>query len=162
MKAMKTTLVSILSDQSQNFNFLKSGGANAANKAQRFTKASVRVKAVFNALVANTTPGEIPEPLLAFCHSFAHKGAFMPNNFLTQFELDRLKINNRFGTLDECTLSTRGLLIGMFIIGKILIVKIFLNPSEVSPGIKISDQSLKNFKIVASLVHHIFLLYIKI
>lgn len=50
----------------------------------------------------------------------------------------------------------------MFIIGKILIVKIFLNPSEVSPGVKLSDQSLKNFKIVASLVHHIFLLYIKI
>jgi hypothetical protein len=57
---------------------------------------------------------------LVFFFNFTENGAYMPNNFLTKFELDRITLDVS-GALSGQTDYKRKMLLGMFIIGKIFL-----------------------------------------
>lgn len=151
--------MSIFQDQSVSLNFIDA--YTNSNITTRYRKAKVRVDSVVDNLLKYTTPSEIPYPLIMFLDQMTSHDAYIANNFLTKFELDRIKLG-KYGQLQEPTDEIKEMLIGFFLLGKIFVSAIMLKPQSIGVNVKIKDLTLTNFKVVASIVWHAFLQYIKL
>ncbi len=67
---------------------------------------------------------------LVFFFNFTENGAFISNNFLTKFELDRVFLDQS-GSLIGMTDSRKKLILGMFILGKIYVPRVFVKPESI-------------------------------
>jgi hypothetical protein len=101
----------------------------------------------------------MPIPLIIFLGSLTSHKAFIPDNFLTIFELNRLQ-TDPYGALLNPDDEQVKMILGFYIIGKILIGKILLKPESLGLNIQMSSKVLGNFKILASLIYLNFLEYI--
>jgi hypothetical protein len=54
----------------------------------------VKVKGILTDLESCTTSDFMPPPLLQFLNSICQKGAVIPNNFLTPYQLNRIYVDN--------------------------------------------------------------------
>ena len=59
----------------------------------RFTKVQVRISAILNTLIKSTNKVEMPGPLIKFLSMFVSEGSFVPKDFLTMFEKNRLELD---------------------------------------------------------------------
>ena len=70
--------------------------------------------------------------------NFIEDGAYMANNFLTRFELNRLELDSN-GALTGQNTPRKKMLLGMFIIGKIFLPRVCIKPESIG-----LDQIYKN------------------
>ena len=61
-------------------------------------KLQVRVKGILQAIANKCNSVDFPEPLVKFLSHLTDNDTFMPHNFLTQFEMSRLKLDD-YGSL---------------------------------------------------------------
>ena len=77
-----------------------------------------------------TREGYLEADHLTFFFNFTQSGAFMPNNFLTKFELDRIVLDQN-GALTEMTDVRKKMVLGMFILGKIFVPRVCIKPESI-------------------------------
>ena len=140
IKWIKPTLLSLLQDQTISLDFVDATSSAKIDSA--FLKAKVRVEAIVKSIHKNINAKDVPYPFIAFLDSLTWHNAFIPNNFLTPFEIHRLNIN-KYGALQNPSHEAKQMLIGFFIIGKIMIGKIFLNPGDIGVNIKVNEKKNK-------------------
>ncbi len=87
--------------------------------------------------------------------------AIIPDNFLTEFEMLRIP-SDSYGNMGDLNQTHIKMISSMFVIGKVLLVKILMNPTKMGIPVKFSEKSLLNFKILASVLYHNFLEYIEL
>jgi hypothetical protein len=56
-------------------------------------KAKVRLKGVFKGLLDYTNERYIPKPLFAFLANLTSNSQFIPNNFLTEYEINLVELD---------------------------------------------------------------------
>ena len=71
----------------------------------------------------------MPNPLIIFIGNLTTHKAFVPDNFLTYFELNRLD-TNEYGCLMNPTMDHVKMITSFYLIGKILVGRILLQPSS--------------------------------
>ena len=98
--------------------------------------------------------------MLLFLRNLCKKKSIIPDGFLTEFEMNRIPSDN-YGTMGNIEQVHIKLISSMFVIGKVLIVKILMNPSKMGIPVKFTDKLILNFKIIASIIYHNFLEYVE-
>ncbi len=91
-----------------------------------------------------------------FLYHLTENGAFMPNNFLSNFELSRLEIDE-YGSIWNMNTQKQNMIIAFFLLSKILVGKILLQP-DLYAGIRTdmsSNNLKKNLKILATFIQEI-------
>ena len=91
----------------------------------------------------------MPGPFLIFLDGFCQKGSFVPDKFLTRFELERVK-TDRYGAFETMTESQRLMIIAFLVISKVLCQQILLKPQQHGLPFRINKISLK---LIASVLH---------
>jgi uncharacterized membrane protein YcgQ (UPF0703/DUF1980 family) len=87
-------------------------------------------------------------------------GAFLPDWFLFGYEFKRIPLN-RYGAIRKNINSKhRRLILGMYILIKILVAKILLNPSKTGFSGPVMGKVISmNFKILASILFYVTIDY---
>jgi hypothetical protein len=67
-------------------------------EAKRLMLLQVRVKGVILALAAHSGTDHLPVPLLVFMQNLIKPGAYVPDQFLTRYQLNRIDTDN-YGAL---------------------------------------------------------------
>jgi len=158
MKAIKKPLISIFNDMENNFNFTEPG-IDKVTKANRIMKVKVRVKGVFQAILDATDPKIMPVPLIVFLASLLKPKCFVPDHFLTEFELNRVKTDS-YGALLPLKTEQVQMITSFFVVGKVLLGKILLNPVAAGITIKFNDRQQFGFKLVSTLTYLTYLEYV--
>lgn len=148
----------MLQDQSISLDFVDASSSSKIDSS--FLKAKVRVEAIVKSIHKNINAKDVPFPFIYYLDSTTSHNAFIPNNFLTTFEIHRVNIS-KYGSLENPTHEMKQMIIGFFILGIVLVGKICLHPEDIGMKIKINEQTKKNFKIIASIIWQAFLKYIK-
>jgi hypothetical protein len=71
----------------------------------------------------------MPIPLIIFLAGLVKKGQYVPNNFLTEFELSMMDLDS-YGRINSISEAQISLIIGAYIIIKVLVGKMLLNPKN--------------------------------
>lgn len=103
-----------------------------------YRRAKVRAEAVVDSLLKSSNEKDFPFSLLLFLNELTSDGTFIPNNFLTLFELHRAVLN-KYGALKTPTVEVKQMIIAFFLLGKILCGMILLKPETVGVSIKINS-----------------------
>lgn len=92
IRAIKRPMISIINDHNVNFDFMdySLGSLQIENN---FMKLKVRIKGIFNSILENMDLKIIPVPFIIFLGNLISHKSFMPDNFLTQFEINRLQLD---------------------------------------------------------------------
>jgi hypothetical protein len=97
MKAIKHPLISLIRDSNDlNLNFMQIPGNSfnsPADLQNRLMKSKVRLKGILKGILEQSTPENVPMPMITFLVSLAKKGQYMPDGFLIPFEMERLRLN---------------------------------------------------------------------
>jgi hypothetical protein len=121
----------------------------------------VRIKGILQDLAAACDIQRVPQPLLMFFNNLCKPKAIIPDNFLTEFEMIRIP-SDSYGNMGNIDQTHIKLISSMFVIGKVLLVKILMNPTKMGIPVKFSEKALLNFKILASVLYHNFLEYVEV
>jgi len=89
---IKKPLMSIVADSSLNLDFTDER-ASMEVREQRLMRLKVRVKGIVHD-VAMGVDASLPLPLLNFFKTLSKEGAYIPDGFLTPFELTRLRLDD--------------------------------------------------------------------
>jgi hypothetical protein len=92
-------------------------------------KLKVRVKGIMIDLIENTNASKMPLPLIVFLESLMRPKAYVPDNFLTEFELNRIHTDS-YGAIVRLEPDQIKMISCMYLLGKVLIAKILLNPNK--------------------------------
>ena len=95
---IKKPLMSIVADSSLNLDFTDER-ASMEVREQRLMRLKVRVKGIVHD-IAMGTDASVPLPLLNFFNTLSKQGAFVPDGFLTPFELSRLTLDD-YGSVTQ-------------------------------------------------------------
>ena len=116
----------------------------------------VRVKRILQDVIANTDASRMPIPLLTFLGGLVKPQSTIPDGFLTEFELNRIPIDTygRMGFLNQDQVK---MIASMFLLGKVLVVKILMSPAKLGMTLRLSEQALLNFKLLTSIFYHSYL-----
>ena len=136
---------------------------------KRLMKAYVRIKGTLKGILENTNAQQIPPALIAFLANLVKKGQYIPDNFLSQFELDKLDLNP-LGAINDINDKQMEMIIGNYILIKILVCKVLANPQSLgfipSQYLNIDNaytQKLKiNFKVLTSLLFYTVIEYMEL
>lgn len=97
----------------------------------------------------------MPLPLLVFIQNLCKEGAYIPNNFLTPYELNRIDVNN-YGAIISLDDNQLNMISSVYLYSKLLISKVLLNPTGQQEN-ELDPQIAENFKILASVLYYIFM-----
>ena len=128
IKAVRPTLLSIFNDKKLQMNIIRVS-ISKKELNSRIIRNQIRVKGIINALIENTELSIIPEPLVLFLHNLSKSNSYLPDNFLPPFHLSRLKLNGE-GQLLDMGVEQKALIISYYVISRILIKQMFLNPTD--------------------------------
>jgi hypothetical protein len=92
MKVIKNPMVSMLRDPTLDLDFT-SPHISSGERNERLMKAKVRAKGIFEGLREHLQPKEFPSPLILFLASLFRSNAYPPDSFLTEFELNRVRLD---------------------------------------------------------------------
>ena len=99
----------------------------------------------------------MPLPLIIFLNSLIKPGNFVPDGFLTEYELNRLSTDSYGAILKTLKEDQVKMIGGMYLIGKVLVGKILFNPVKAGINMQFSESMLMNFKLVSSTLYNSFL-----
>ena len=121
-------------------------------------KARVRLKGILKGILEQSTIETIPLPLFGFLANLVKPGQFVPDGFLSPFEIAHLNLDS-YGALLRITDKQIQMVIGIYILIKVLVVKILSNPTGLGliPEGGGGNQTLMktNFKVLASLTYYV-------
>ncbi|CAI2372786.1 unnamed protein product [Moneuplotes crassus] len=129
------------------------------NSDKAFLKIKVRIEAIFKAITEEVIKKKVPLPLLEFLKLLITPRKYLPDDFFSMFERKRLSLNER-GILSSASSAQECLIIGGFLLVRILLAKILLDPSSIVM-IKLKKKQIRNFQIVSSVVYYLVLDYFK-
>lgn len=118
-----------------------------------------KMRALLNTLLNCTSEATFPEQLADFIASVSESKCVPPNHFLFEFEIKRLTFTH-YGTLKNMSEFHSKMIIGMFLICRILIYQFFVRPwTELRKGSVMEAPSKDscvrlNLKTIASILYH--------
>ncbi|CDW85260.1 UNKNOWN [Stylonychia lemnae] len=158
MKSIKKPLISILQDPNQSFDFSEKG-IDDETSLNRLMKLKVRAKGIIQSIAENTDIKNMPLPLIIFINSLTKAKNFVPQDFLTEYELNRLNTDSYGAITQQLSEDQIKMVGGIYLLGKILIVKILFNPNKSGISMQFNDKMLLNFKLLSSVLYNSFLEY---
>jgi hypothetical protein len=158
VKCSKVPFTSILQDQKMSMDFISATSTSTVDSC--FRRAKVRTEAVIDNLIKSANSTNLPYSLLLFLKELTTEKTYIPNNFLTLFEIHRVVLN-KYGALQVPTYQVKQLLIAFFLLGKILCGAILMKPKDIGVGVTITKSCEINFKIIASIIWQATLKYLK-
>ena len=158
MKCIKTPLLSLLQDQSISLDIVDTYSSSEIKNG--FRRLSIRVESILNTMIKMCNQDDLPYPLLLFIKTLTGSESYVPDDFLTKFEIHRVNLTN-YGALKNATKEQKQMIIGFFLIGKALVINVLLNPQSLAQNITLKEKAVKNLKIIASVIWLAFLKYIR-
>lgn len=116
----------MVTNQDLNFNFMETS-ITYQERELRLMKAKVRVKGILNSILENIRLNQVPKPLLSFLDGLIKDKQFIPDNFATTYELERVNLD-QYGAFTKLDHNQRRMFFGIYLIIKILVAKVLLNP----------------------------------
>lgn len=83
--------------QKVSFDILESDKIKEKVLDERLTYVTQVLTLIFEELMKNSTDGKVPEDLLKYMAIFYTEKSYLPQDFMFEFELDRLKFHPKFG-----------------------------------------------------------------
>jgi hypothetical protein len=118
---------------------------------KRFNKARPIIVYFFKRLIAVTNKEDMPQQLINFFNDFFSHGSSTEQKTLTDFEVDRLDIDE-YNTIYNVSQEVKDFLRMYFFVGKGLIRITMLSADGF--GVKLNSTSKKNLKVIASVIYH--------
>ena len=156
LKVIKNPMLSMLRDPTLDLDFTNPK-VPLEERAERLMKAKVRAKGIFEGLREHLKPKEIPGPLILFLASLFKTNAYPPDNFLTEFELNRVRLD-KYGAFIDMKDPHVKMLMCFYLVQKVLVAKVLLKPKALN--LECNEIQKNNFKLVASIIHHTFMEYL--
>ena len=125
LKLWNKPIVSLLVDSSISLDFKSIWGSSSS----KLLKIKVRIETILNAIKSSIQDGEMPVPLASFMKSIASKGGYVPKDFFTKFEKNRITLTDR-GYLKEANLKEKQVVLGVFLLVRMLVIQILLKPQK--------------------------------
>ena len=164
LRVIRMPLTSILSDPDLDLNILSTGGRRS-NKPDRLVskvqKIQVHIRGMLDLLMENTRADLMPRALIDFLRKLVSNRAHLPPRFVLGFERARLDFD-AFGAVRNQTRESQQMLIGTFLITRILLANTFLETG--SNGLRFTSPLTseyfvyRNFKILASVLELLVLM----
>jgi len=127
-------------------------GKSSKQNQQRIMKFQVRVRGILQGILDQLNPKNFPPPLTKFLASFTEEGSFMPNDFLTDYEISRLELDS-YGSLTHMNLQREQMLLGFFLLSKVLVGRVLLQPEKHSGlMVKFQETAKRNLKMIATCI----------
>ena len=123
----------------------------------RYQRCYSRVIFILKLILKALDVANIPRPIATFFDQFFSHRSVVWYDYLTEFETNRLYIDEETNTYYNMEPNRRKFLISSFIISKVLITKILTG--EKSLGIKLSPFARTNLKILASVIYQIYITF---
>jgi len=101
----------------------------------------------------------MPIPLLMFINNMCQAGKYVPNQFLTPYQLNRLDTDN-YGAIINLDESQVKMMAGTYIFCRIMIVDILLNfnkQTDMGGSVTNKETVTNNFKVIATILYYIFM-----
>jgi hypothetical protein len=102
-------------------------GVDQPTLENRMMKLKVRTKGIIQSVVDNTNVKDMPIPLVIFLSNLVKPKAYVPQNFLTEFELNRLE-TDQYGAVGKLNEAQIKMIASLYIFGKVLVAKVLFNP----------------------------------
>ena len=129
----------------------------AEEKEKRFMFLRVRVKGLLVDLTDNTNVDVMPVPLIVFLHNITQNGNYVPDSFLTPYQLNRIDTDN-YGALINLDENQIKLVAGTYLFARILVMAILLKATDnAGQAGGINDVVVDNFKVVSTIIYYIFM-----
>ena len=129
----------------------------AEEQEKRFMFLRVRVKGLLVDLTDNTNVDVMPVPLIVFLHNITQNGNYVPDSFLTPYQLNRLDTDN-YGALINLDENQIKLVAGTYLFARILVMAILLKATDnAGQAGGINDVVVDNFKVVSTIIYYIFM-----
>lgn len=132
LKAIKHPLISMVRDEDLDLNFLDNAQNRSVpieEKRNRLMKAKVRLRGILKGLLEQSTADTVPMPLISFLANAVKSDQFVPDGFLSQFELGRVQLD-ACGALQKVSDKQTQMMVGNYILIKILVSQMLGNPQS--------------------------------
>jgi hypothetical protein len=103
----------------------------------------------------------MPVPLVVFIHNLIQRGSYVPNNFLSRFQLNRIDTDN-YGAIIHLDKNQIKMISGIYIFCRILVMNVLMNVKtnrDPNEG-KLNETVELNFKVIGSILYHMFMGYL--
>jgi hypothetical protein len=131
----------------------------ALNKSQKnkVMKLEMRVKAILHAINEQCWPQVMPTSLVRFLSHLCEAKQFMPNNFLSSYEISRIGLDNYGALPRKMGVGKEHLIIGSYLISKVLIGLILLQEEIFAGNFKPAKISKikQNLILIATVLQYI-------
>ncbi|TNV83734.1 hypothetical protein FGO68_gene7231 [Halteria grandinella] len=159
IKSIKHPLISLIKDpENLNLNFTIPS-LSSVEQQSRLMKAKVRLKGILKGLLEQSTEETVPMPLVSFLGSLVKREQYVPDGFLTQFEMDRLNLD-KYGALISVSEKQVQMVMGNYILIKVLVCQIMANPEKLGLIPDSQKEGLQrnnitaNFRVLASMLYY--------
>lgn len=102
-------------------------------REKRFMLLRVRVKGLLADLTEQTNVDFMPVPLIIFLNNITQNGNYVPDNFLTPYQLNRIDTDN-YGAIISLDESQIKMVAGTYLFARILIFNILLKATDTNAG----------------------------
>ena len=118
----------------------------------------VRIKGILTDLTASTNVDQMPIPLIIFINNLCQSKSYVPNNFLTNYQLNRIDTDN-YGAIISLDALQLKMISSIYIFAKVLLTNILLQVKhkDKSSEQRINEVVEENFKVIASILYYIFM-----
>lgn len=125
----------------------------------------VRVKGIINDLISATNVDSMPIPLIIFINNLCQQKSYVPNNFLTKWQLNRIDTDN-YGAIIDLDHMQLKMISSIYIFGRIMLTNIFLQVKNNKDSGQTNEQRIndvveENFKVIASILYYLFMQVMK-
>jgi len=101
---------------------------------------------------------------MQFLAGLLRPGSHVPDGFFLSYELERVQLSTYGAISANLSPVQKRMVLGMYLIIKVIVARILLNPGKSGFGgggtMKLGDRSLRNFKLIASVITHATLDYL--
>ena len=125
-KSIKKPLLTIFADTEQILSLNKDSLGlfdPQAELQKRIMLLRVRVKGVLKDLENNTNVDVMPVPLIIFLSNLCAAKSYVPDGFLTTYQLNRIDVDN-YGAIISLDENQTKMIVGIFIFARIMILKV--------------------------------------
>ena len=120
----------------------------------------VRIKGILTDLAASTNVDHMPIPLIIFINNLCQTKSYVPNNFLTPYQLNRIDTDN-YGAIIDLDPVQLKMVSSIYIFAKVLLTNILLkvenNEQQSNVEQRVNDVIASNFKVIASILYYLFM-----
>eukprot|EP00356_Strombidium_inclinatum_P009324 CAMPEP_0170497662 /NCGR_PEP_ID=MMETSP0208-20121228/25371_1 /TAXON_ID=197538 /ORGANISM="Strombidium inclinatum, Strain S3" /LENGTH=159 /DNA_ID=CAMNT_0010774547 /DNA_START=2250 /DNA_END=2729 /DNA_ORIENTATION=- len=118
----------------------------------------VRVKGILIELEKNTNLDIMPVPLIVFLSNLCQPGSYVPNGFLTPYQLNRIDTDN-YGAIIAMDETQIKMVVGCFLLARVLITNILMKSKKQAgqDAAVVNEVVENNFQWIASILYFLFM-----